>query len=273
MNQATRLAAQQVVMLSGGAGGIGFAIAQRLGAKGAHIALTDRDTELVQSKAQQLLEQGISARSWALDVTNAGQCQTVANEAIRHFGRLDILIHCAGITQVGPFMNTQIEVYRRVMEANFFGAVNLTQAALEALLQSRGQIMVLSSIAGFAPLVGRTGYCASKYALHGFFETLRCELKHRGVSITMVCPSFVATDFASKGLNADGEVIDFERSTTGKPIKPDEVAQAIERASQRRSKLVVLSGTGKLAYWVSRLAPGLYESLMLRRFQTELERE
>jgi len=273
MSQAERAPKMQVVMLSGGAGGIGFAVAEQFGSQGAHIALTDSDSKLVQVKEQQLRQQGISVRGWTLDVTDAVHCQTVVNEVLHHFGRLDILVHCAGLTQVSPFLKTRAEVYRRVMEVNFFGAVQLTQAAVDALLHSRGQIIVLSSIAGLAPLAGRTGYCASKYALHGFFETLRGELKHRGVSVTMVCPSFVATDFASKGLNACGEVLDFERSTTGTPIAPSEVARAIDRASQRRSKLVVLSRTGKLAYWISRLAPGVYESLMLRRFQKELERE
>ena len=263
---------KQVMMLSGGAGGIGFAAAERFGLKGIQIALTDQDGQLVESQTKRLRDQGIATGGWKLDVTQPGECQSVVNDVLRHFGRLDILIHCAGVTQVSPFVKTQPEVYRQVMDVNFFGAVHLTRAALDALLQSRGQIVVLSSVAGFAPLLGRTGYCASKYALHGFFDTLRCELKESGVSVTMVCPSFVATDFASRGLKADGTTIDFERSITGTPISPEEVAHAIDRACKRRSRLVVLSRTGKLAYWVSRLAPGLYERLMLRKFQTELKR-
>jgi len=262
----------RVVMVSGGAGGIGNAVARGFGSIGLRIALTDSDAELVASRANGLREQGITVRSWTLDVTQPSDCESVVAEILQHFGRLDILVHCAGITQVSPFVSTHAEVYRRVMDVNFFGALYLTQAATEALLLTRGQIVALSSVAGFAPLVGRSGYCASKYALHGLFETLRCELSHRGVSITLICPSFVATDFASKGLKADGTRIDFERSTTGTPMSPEAVAKAIIRASRHRSRLVTLSRTGKFAYWISRLAPGLYQQLMMRRFRSELER-
>jgi short-subunit dehydrogenase len=138
------------------------------------------------------------------------------------------------------------------------------------LIGTRGQIIALSSIAGFAPLWGRTGYCASKYALHGFLETLRGELKGDGVAVTLLCPSFVNTDFASRGLSGSGAIRDSERSTTGKTLQPTDVAEAIYRATLRRPRLVVLPSTGRLAYLFSRLAPRWYERIMLRRLADNL---
>ena len=263
----------QVIAITGGAGGIGMALARCFGAGGANVALLDRDAEALERASEALAGYTASLLPLACDVTNSEAIET-AMETIRdRYGRLDMLVHGAGLTHVSPFTDTNLDVYRRVMEVNFFGAVAMTKAALPMLLESRGQVIVLSSIAGFAPVIGRTGYCASKYALHGFFETLRTELKDHGVHVLMVCPSFVETDFARSGLDGDGTTLQFERSTTGKPLPPEAVAQAIKNAAEKRRRLLVLSPTGKLAYWVSRLLPGVYERGMARRFRIELERK
>jgi len=262
-----------VVMITGGAGGIGKALARRYLCEGACVALVDRDPAA--------LERAVDAPATRADAVLALSCDITQPEAVRaavqrvkdRFGRLDTLIHCAGLTQVSPLVNTDLDVYRRVMEVNFFGAVAVTQAALPLLLASRGQIIVLSSVAGFAPLTGRTGYCASKHALHGFFDAARAELRGRGVHVMVVCPSFVATDFARSGLAGNGSVLQFDRVTTGRPLNPDAVARAIVTAARRRKRLLVLSPTGKLAYWVSSLFPGVYERLMNRRFRVEIDRD
>jgi len=262
-----------VVAITGGAGGIGAALARRFGKDGAAIALLDRDREALDRAAGTLVGEGLTAVPIACDVTES-ETVTEAVAAIEdRFGRLDALVHGAGLTHVSPFTDTDLEVYRRVMEVNFFGAVACTKAALPLLMASRGQVIVLSSVAGFAPLLARTGYCASKHALHGFFDTLRAELKDEGVHVMLVCPSFVETGFAKTGLSGDGSNLAFDRSTTGTPLTPEAVAEAIFRAACKRKRLLVLSRTGKLSYWVSRLLPGVYERSMIRRFRVELERD
>jgi short-subunit dehydrogenase len=158
------------------------------------------------------------------------------------------------------------------MEVNFFGVINTTQRFLPALVASSGQIVVLSSICGIAPLIGRTGYCASKYALHGYFDTLRSELLHQGVSILLVCPSFVDTSFATRGLAGDGQRLSFDRSTLGVPMQPAAIARAIMRACQQRKRILVFSWRGMLTYYLTRLAPSLYDRLMRRSFDVELKR-
>jgi len=263
----------EVVAIVGGAGGIGVALGRCFGAEGAHVVLLDRDAEALERAREALAGSAASLLTIPCDVTRPEAIVDAVETLRDRHGRLDILIYSAGLTHVSPFLDTDLAVYRRVMEVNFFGAVTMTKAALPLLLESQGQIIILSSIAGFAPVIGRTGYCASKYALHGLFETLRTELKDRGVHVLMVCPSFVETEFARSGLDGDGSTLQFDRSTTGKPLTTEGVAQAIRVAAAKRRRLLVLSPTGKLAYWVSRLFPGLYERGMRRRFRVELERE
>lgn len=255
----------KVAVIAGGGGGIGRAVARRLGRAGAAVILLDRDLEAATSAAGELTADGIDAAALACDVTDATACEAAIDSILGERGRIDLLIHSAGLTHISPFRATETSVYRRVMDVNFFGVVHLTKAALDGLIRTRGQVIALSSIAGFAPLWGRTGYCASKYALHGFLETLRGELKPDGVAVTLVCPSFVDTQFARRGLSGSGETRAADRTTTGKILQPSDVAEAIYRATIRRQRLVVLPATGRLAYFLSRLAPRLYERIMLRR--------
>ncbi len=257
----------KVAVIAGGAGGIGQAVARRLGHLGMATVVLDRDEHAAAAAVEVLRTSGIDATAIGCDITDDSQCSHAVDAVIAERGRIDLLIHSAGLTQISPFCETELSVYRRVMEVNFFGVVNLTKAALPHLVQSHGQVIALSSIAGFAPLWGRTGYCASKYALHGFLETLRVEMREDNVAVTLVCPSFVATGFAERGLRGDGDQLNTERSTTGKLLEPDEVADAIYRSTIRRQRLVVLSRTGRMSYLLSRFAPRLYEHLMLRRIQ------
>ncbi len=259
----------KVAVIAGGAGGIGQAVAQRLGRAGMAIRVLDRDEHTASTAVETLQSQGIEATAVCCDITDDSQCRRAIETVVADRGRIDVLIHSAGLTQISPFRETDLSVYRRVMEVNFFGVVSLTKAALPHLMQSHGQIIALSSIAGFAPLWGRTGYCASKYALHGFLETLRAELRGDDVAVTIVCPSFVATGFSERGLRGDGNQLDHKRSTTGQLLQPRDVADAIYRATLRRQRLVVLSNTGKMSYIISRFAPRLYERLMLRRIREQ----
>lgn len=259
----------KVAVIVGGAGGIGQAVAHRLGQAGMVIALLDRDEELALKAAESLHSQGINATAILCDITDESQCRTSIDRVISDCGRIDVLVNSAGLTQISPAEETELAVYRRVMEVNLFGVISLTKAALPHLKEARGHVLALSSIAGFAPLYGRTGYCASKYALHGYLETLRAELRDDGVGVTLICPSFVSTGFAERGLGGDGNELGTERSTTGKLLEPSDVAEAIYRATQRRPRLVVLSTTGKLSYLISRFVPGLYERMMLRRIHRQ----
>jgi NAD(P)-dependent dehydrogenase (short-subunit alcohol dehydrogenase family) len=165
----------ETVVITGAAGGIGSALARRFAREGARLALLDRESDGIETLAVEIEALGASALPVRCDVTSLPDCEAALDSVIGAFGGVDVLVNNAGITHLGPFHETDVEVVRRVMEVNFFGSVHCTKAALASLLERRGRIVVISSVAGIAPLATRTGYAASKYALHGFFESLRAE--------------------------------------------------------------------------------------------------
>ncbi len=262
----------RVVAITGGGHGLGAAFARRFAAAGARVAALDLDGPAAENLAAELEAAGHEALGLACDVNDAGQCQEALRAALRRWGRLDVLINNAGITHRSALARTSLEVYRRVMEVNYFGALNCTKAALEALVASRGLIVVISSVAGFAPLYGRSGYSASKHALHGLFESLRGELAPLGVVVCLVCPSFAATGISHNALDGDGRPTSHPQSTLGRVASAEEVAEAVFRAAARRRPLTVLSPVGKLSWWMTRIAPGLYQKLMARSLRAELQR-
>ena len=262
----------KVVVVTGAAGGIGRAVCRRFGRGGATVAALDVDGPAVRVLAAELSAEGIAASGYACDVTRAEQCVDVMAQIVASCGGIDVLVNNAGITHRSAFAATQIEVFRRVMEVNYFGALHCTKAALASLIARRGLIVVTSSVAGFAPLLGRTGYAASKHALHGLFNSLRTELREVGVGVTIVCPSFTDTNIAGRALDADGSITTHPQSTLGKLARPADVAEGIYRAATQRRRLAVLSPVGKLARVVSTLWPAYYERRMAGRLKSELVR-
>lgn len=261
----------KIVAITGATGGMGRALCRRFGRAGAKLALLDQHAEALWAFAAELARENIAAFAVQFDVVDEAACHKAMQAVVAHYGGLDLLLNNAGLAHRSPFAQTQSEVFRRVMNVNFYGALYCTQAALPALLQSKGAIIVMSSIAGFSPLLGRSGYSASKYALHGLFESLRAELHERGVRVLMVCPGFTATGIEKNALGGDGRPATHPRSTTGRIATPEEVAEAIFSAARRNKPLLVHSFVGKLAYYISRMLPQLYERLMRNRLRVELE--
>ncbi len=258
----------RTVVVTGAATGIGAAIARRFARAGDQIALLDINEAGAKALASELEALGVRCLAVRCDVTDPEQCQAAIAAAIDHFDGIDVLVNNAGITHLGRFIDTDTSVLRRVMEVNFFGAVECTKAALPALIEAHGQIIALSSVAGFAPLATRTGYAASKHALHGFYDSLRAELFDDGVGVTLVCPYFVNTSIGDRALGPDGRTASAgARTGVRDSIEPGEVAEAIYQGVERNLALVLVPGRSRLAWWVSRLAPRLYARLMRRQFR------
>ena len=262
----------KVVVVTGAASGIGAAVCRRFSRAGAKIGLLDKDEAGVRSAADKLRAGGADAVGIYCDVVDEGNCNAAIRELVRRYGGIDFLVNNAGITQRSAFVETKISVYRQVMEVNFFGSLHCTKAAIDSLIARRGSIIVIESLAGLTPLLGRTGYCASKHALHGFFTSLRSELRGTGLHIMIVCPGFVQTNLQTRALGGDGRVTCHPQSLVGKPASADKVADAIWRGAMQRRNLLVLTSIGKLSYWISRFVPVLYERLMARQVKEELIR-
>lgn len=262
----------KVIVVTGAASGIGAAICDRFAREGASIMLLDRDEAGVKAAADKLKTSGVDAEGYRCDVVRQEECTAVIEQVIARCGGIDVLVNNAGITQRSAFVDTKISVYRQVMDVNFFGSLHCTKAAINSLIKRKGVIIVIESLAGVSPLLGRTGYCASKHALHGFFTSLRSELRDSGVHIMLVCPGFVETNLQTRALGGDGHVTSHPQSVVGKPTSAAKVAADIFKGAQARKPLLVLTPIGKLSYWLSRLAPILYERIMAWQVKEELMR-
>jgi NAD(P)-dependent dehydrogenase (short-subunit alcohol dehydrogenase family) len=260
----------RVVVVTGAAGGLGRSLCRRFAAVGAHVAALDRDRQGLDALAAEMQAQRYQIHIVECDVTDASACEAALQAVRRQFGRIDALVNNAGIAHRSALAETRLEVIRRVMDVNFFGAVHCTLAALPALRVARGIVIVVSSVAGFSPLIGRTGYAASKHALHGFFDSLRVELQDEGVAVLLVCPSFIATGIDRAALGGDGRPAVQPRLTTGRQAAPDEVAKAIVDAAEQGRRFLLHGRTAHLAWWLSRLWPSAYAAVMKRRLQGEI---
>jgi NAD(P)-dependent dehydrogenase (short-subunit alcohol dehydrogenase family) len=268
---ARRSFAGRTVLVTGAGGGLGRAIASRFASAGARIAALDKDADGVRDLAAELERRGQPCLALPCDVTDADACAVAVAAAVARFGTLDVLVNNAGMSQRSGFAVTDLAVIRRVMDVNFYGAVHCTKAALPHLVAARGLVVAVSSVAGYTPLIARTGYAASKHAMHGFFESLRTELAPQGVGVMMVCPSFIATRIDRNAIGGDGLPVRHAQVTTGGRLSPDAVAERVYQGARRGRRQLLIGRTAVAAWWLSRVAPGLYEKLMARRLSGELE--
>ncbi len=259
------------MLITGAGGGLGRATAVAFAREGARIAALDKDADALESLRGELTAAGTACLALPCDITDAAACARAVETTVRHYGGLDVLVNNAGMSHRSGFAATELAVIRRVMELNFFGAVYCTKAALSHLVARRGLVVAISSVAGYTPLVARTGYAASKHALHGFFDSLRTELEPQGVEVMIVCPSFVATRIDRNALGGDGGPVRHAQLTVGRPLEPAEAAAQIVAAAARRRRLLFIGSTARQAWWLSRFAPRLYERIMARRLRGELE--
>ena len=261
----------KTVLVTGAGGGLGRAIALRFVTAGARIAAVDKDAAGLDRLRAEIEGCGGACLALPCDITDAAACARAVAAGAERFGTLDVLVNNAGMSQRSGFAATDLAVIRRVMDVNFYGAVYCTKAALPHLIAARGLVIAVSSVAGYTPLIARTGYAASKHAMHGFFESLRTELAPQGVDVMMVCPSFIATHIDRNAVGGDGQPVRHAQLTVGNPLAPVAVADRIHAAALRSRRLLLIGRTARAAWWLSRLAPGLYEKLMARRLSGELE--
>lgn len=253
----------QAVIVTGASSGIGRALALRLAEQGAWLALAARDAQRLAALADECRQRGSKAIATPTDVTDEAQCKALIERAVAEFGRLDVLINNAGIGATGLLEELpDLTLFRRVMEVNFYGTVACTYYAVKHLKQTQGRIVNISSLGGKSPLPYNSNYIASKYAVHGFSDSLRMELAQAGVSVTLICPYWVVTEFHERLLDKDG----VPRGPQGRAIyskkamTADRCAEVTLRAAARR-KREVLMGPGWSAVWLRMLAPGLADRI------------
>ncbi|MFT2008075.1 SDR family oxidoreductase [Pontibacter sp. 13R65] len=252
----------KVVLITGGTSGIGKACAFAFGRAGAKVAFSGRDEKRLQETAQELQAAGIETIAIKADVAVEQECERMVAETVAKFGKLDILINNAGISMRALFQDLDLDVIRKVMDINFWGTVYSTKFALPYIQAAKGSIIGISSIAGYRGLPARTGYSASKFAMHGFLETLRTELLHTGVHVLIACPGFTASNIRNSALAANGQQQGETPREEEKMMSAEEVAERILKATQQRKRDLVMTMQGKMAVWVNKLFPSLADKLV-----------
>lgn len=245
--------AARVAVVTGAAGGIGSCLLQRL---------TQDGWTVVGFDLPAVCPPG-DDRFLGCDITVAADVRTAIDAVLDRHGRIDLLVNNAGISAIGRFEDHDVATHGRVMAVNYLGAVACTQAALPALRASRGRIVVLGSVAGFAPVLGRPAYVGAKHAVTGLFEALRPELAPDGVGVTLVHPTFVTGGMGEAAQRGT------RRATTGSEISPDDVARAVVDAVRTGRDRVLVGRISQLSWHVRRLAPSLYVRMMTRRLARE----
>lgn len=256
----------KVVVITGASSGIGKALGEAAANRGAKLAVCARNIEKLKeafpvSSPDVLLVQA--------DVSVEADCQRFIEAAIAKWGRVDVLINNAGISMRALFEHADLSVIRQLMDINFWGAVYCTKYAVTSIRKNKGQIIGVSSIAGFRGLPARTGYSASKFAMQGFLEALRTELLHTGAHVMWVSPGFTASNIRNVALSANGSAQGETPLDEGKLMTAEACAEIILTAMEKRKRTVVMTGQGKLTVWLNKLLPGLADKLVYNHFLKE----
>ncbi len=252
----------KVVIITGGSSGIGKALATEFGSKGSKILITGRKLEALNSTVNELKGKGIDIIGFQSDVSKAEDNEAMAAKAINEFGKIDILINNAGITMRAPFEEVDLEVVKKVMDINFNGVLYATKSCLSSIIENKGSIIGISSIAGYRGLPGRTGYSSSKFALNGFLEVLRTELLYKGVHVLTACPGFTTSNIRKSSLTKDGSLQGDSPRDEGKMMSAEECARRIYKATVKRKKILIMTTQGIFTVWMNKFFPGLMDKMV-----------
>jgi dehydrogenase/reductase SDR family member 7B len=259
----------KVVVITGGSSGIGKALAMVFGKSGSKVVITGRNEERLNDVGMELDALNIENLCLNLDVAKETDNELLVDETIKVFGKIDVLINNAGISMRALFEEIEIDAFKKVMDINFYGTLYATKYCLPHILKTKGSVVGVSSINGYRGTPARTAYTASKFAMNGFFESLRTEVMHRGVHILVACPGFTGTNIRKTALTADGTVQGDTPRDEEKMMTAEEVAQHIYKAVLKRKRDIVLTTQGKLAVFLNKWMPGRMDEIVFNVFAKE----
>lgn len=262
---------EKVIIVTGASSGIGKELSLQLAKRGARLALASRNKEKLEEVAEECRKYSNYILTVPTDVAKETDCKNLIKETIQAFDRIDILVNNAGISMWSYFEEMiNMKALENIMQVNYFGSVYCTHYALPHLIESKGQIVGVSSLTGKTGVPTRSGYGASKHAMAGFFDALRIELKEKGVAVTMIYPGFVATEVRERAMGPDGKAL----GTGNSPVKEGQV-MTVERCVQimlpvieKRKRELIMTLRGKLGLWVKLIAPGLVDKIALKAIKS-----
>lgn len=266
----------KVIVITGASDGIGAEMARQLASSrraGLALVLAGRNPERLEAVAAQCRAHGAQAVGIVTDIAVEVQCRHLVAATVEQFGRIDALVNNAGISAQALFADVQagdLRWYEDLMRVNLWGSVWCTHAALPHLKASAGSIVAVSSLAGLVGVPGRTAYSASKFAMTGFFEALRSELRSAGVSVTTAYPGVVSTNLRHHGLNAAGVAAGASGLKEDNAMSVAECARLIVEGMERRRREVVMTSRGKFGRFLKLVAPRMVERMAMAALKDEV---
>ena len=254
----------KVVAITGGSDGIGRALIESLLPMGAKIATCARNQDKLYDL--QLRHSTSPLHCIVADVSNYNDCKLFIDSTIKQFGGIDILINNAGISMRSLLKDAELDVFKKVMDINYFGTVYCTKLALDSIIERKGTIVGMSSIAGYRGLPGRSGYSASKFAVNGWLESIRVELMDDGVNVMWVSPGYTRSNIRNAALNNKGQSQGETPLNEAELISPEDCANHIIKAIIKRKRTLILTFKGKQTVFINKLFPSLADKFTKKFF-------
>ena len=259
---------EKTVIVTGASSGIGKALTLQLADEGAWLALAAREVQRLDAMVLECQQRGGKAIAIPTDVADESQCCTLIQRTQETYGRIDMLVNNAGMAVVSKLEDLpDLHQFKQVMDVNFYGMVYCTYYALPYIKEAGGRIVNVSSLGGVMAIPFNTSYIASKFAVNGFSDSLRMELTQAGVSVTVICPYWVVTEFHERYLDKNGKPKGPAGRAiyTNKTMTSNRCAQIILKAARRR-KREVLMGPGRMVVWLKLIAPNLADKMVIEAF-------
>lgn len=243
------------VLITGASAGIGEALAREFVREGASVVLAARRLDRLEALEREIKEGGGQALSVECDVTRDGDMEKAVEAADEGFGGLDVAVANAGYSVLGHADKLGLDDYRRQFETNVFGVLRTLYAALPSLRKTRGRLVIVGSIAGHVSSPWASAYTMSKFAVRALAEALHGELAHQGVTVTLASPGFVRSEIHK--VDRFGRVHEnaVDRVPAWLRMPADKAARQMVRAAARRRREVVITGHGKLMFFLSKHCP------------------
>jgi short-subunit dehydrogenase len=254
----------KVVAITGGTDGIGKSLVENFLAQGAKVATCSRTPEKLNLLKNEFSDEQLL--TVVADVSKEEDCENFIAKTIEKFNSIDILINNAGISMRALVKETELDTLKKVMDTNFWGTVYCTKFALESIIENKGTIVGVSSIAGYRGLPGRSGYSASKFAVNGWLEALRTELLDSGVNVMWVCPGFTQSNIRNAALNREAKPQGESPLNESKLMTSEECARHIIQAIAKRKRTLVLTFKGKQTIFMNKFFPALTDKLTKKFF-------
>ena len=252
----------KVMIITGASSGIGLASAKLFASLGAKLVLAARSQDKLEEIASGIShDSGSDVLCVKTDVSVEEDCRNLINKAVARFGRIDVLVNNAGLSMRALFRDLDLQVIKTLMDVNFWGTVYCTKYALPYLLESKGSVVGVISIAGYAGLPARTGYASSKYAIRGFLDTLRIEHLYDGLHVMVFAPGFTASNVRNAALTAHGQQQGQTPRDEGKMMSAEKVALYMAKGIARRKSEMILTPIGKLTVFMHNILPRLTDRL------------